>query len=69
MAQELHLTARNQERIETAVEELAALHGKQPEEIRALIHARIAPYPPKAQCEEAIEKVRLKLAEVTNGSD
>jgi|GEM_PF-4909619 len=59
---ELHLTERNDLRIETAVAELAALHNKTADEIRRLIYARIAPYPPTAQCLQAIEKTRRELA-------
>ena len=61
MGRDLFLTGRQRAYVESEAADIAAEHGKSIDDIRDLIHAKIAPHPPLQQCKDAIEKVRREL--------
>ncbi len=58
-----HLTARNSAMIEKAATELAKRHGLEQADVHSRILNYVAPYPPREQCREAIERVRREIEE------
>lgn len=60
MERELFLTAANEKIVEKGAREIAAAFALDVDEARRRIRENISPYPPRAQCKEAIEKVRAE---------
>lgn len=58
MERELFLTPANERIVERGVRAIAEEFGLDEAETRRLILEKISPHPPRAQCKEAIEKVR-----------